>query len=488
MAQVVEGIKLKFHKKQSLLYNSKATEILYGGAAGGGKSYGMRGIAIDYCTRIPGLQVYLFRRLFDDLRKNHVTGTGGFNELLGPLEALKVVKMTEDRIKFANGSIIYLCHCQHPDDVKKYQGAEIHLLLIDELTHFEESIYRYLRARVRVGGLKIPEGFTGIVPRIILSSNPGGVGHTWVKSMFIDKCEPYKLYQMPDVEGKMIRQFIPALLQDNPTLNENDPDYKSRLMALGTPDLVKAMLEGNWDITGGAAFEKLSRDTHMIRNIRPPETWTKFMAMDWGTYRPFSVGWYCVVDDDYELPGKDGFPDMLIPKGSLIRYRELYGWNGRPNEGNRMESFEVARQILEIEDEAEDEMDYRVVDSGMYSSQDGPSPIERMYEKTGGRFRCQPAMKDRAANYMEVRSRIAGEDGLPLLYVTVGCKHFWRTVPTLQLDEYRPEKGPDSSQEDHVYDELQYACASRPQIKKKKLKTWDDPVIKRGGRSRYATH
>lgn len=264
----------------------------------------------------------------------------------------------------------------------------------------------------------------------------------------------------------MQRQYIPALLEDNPSLDKDD--YEGKLLGLGNPELVKAMRYGLWDITAGAALEKLSRDKHMARPFKVPDAWTKFSVIDWGSRKPFSVGWYCVCDDNLELKAKDAWTTKFIPKGALIRYREWYGWNGKPNEGCGMESFEVARKILEIEEDAGEEMDYRVGDTGMWAKIDGPSVQERMYDSTDGRYSMRQSKKDLESNYQEIRARLVGEDNIPMLYVTANCKHWWRTVPDLQVDDLHPEKGPDTSQEDHAYDELAYACASRPYIMTKK--------------------
>src|SRR5829696_3415068 len=150
---------LRLHPKQAEAFNTTANEVLYGGAAGGGKSYLIRVAAILWCTVIPGLQVYLFRRIRDDLVKNHMEGPKGFRALLAGWVLCGFATIVEDEIRFWNGARIYLCHCKDEKDIYKYQGAEIHVLLIDELTHFTETMYRFLRNRVRMVGIAVPDQY-----------------------------------------------------------------------------------------------------------------------------------------------------------------------------------------------------------------------------------------------------------------------------------------------------------------------------------------
>ena len=227
------------HPKQSFAFNSKATEILYGGAAGGGKSHLMRVKAIALCTAIPNLQVYLFRRTSVDLALNHMASANGFPAMLADWLASGWVKYnsSERKFYFWNGSIIHLRHCEHEKNMFNYQGAEIHVLLIDELTHFTEVIYRFLRGRTRLGEFakSIPEQYRDVLPLILSGANPGGIGHSFVKKSFIDPCAPLEIVRQSDEEGGMLRQYIPARIDDNPSL---DDDYSKKLSGLGSPELV----------------------------------------------------------------------------------------------------------------------------------------------------------------------------------------------------------------------------------------------------------
>lgn len=457
-------INLLLHKKQLRAFTSVATEILYGGAAGSAKSHLIRVAAIVWCSLIPGLQVYLFRRIREDLIKNHMEGPTGFRALL----AGSGIEIVDDEIRFPNGSRIYLCHCKDEKDRFKYQGSEIHVLLIDELTHFTEIIYRFLRSRVRMpASMKIPEQYKDMFPRILCGSNPGGIGHQFVKMTWIDPVAAMEIWKTPDSEGGFLRQYIPARLSDNPSINQEQ--YRANLSGLGNPELVKAMLDGDWDVVAGAALD-ISRERHMLRPFTPPKHWTKFQVLDWGYVRPYSSGWYCVVEGITKLAAKGQWPDMWLPDGALIRYREIYGWNGKPNEGIREESPIVVSKLLEAEDDAEEIMDYRVADTGIWAKNDGTSIFERMWRSSGKRYNPRQSEKDREASYAEVCTRLKGElqEGgqyIPMFYITENCSQFWRTVPPLVLDELHPERGPDEKQENHVWDEVCYAAMSRPYIR-----------------------
>jgi hypothetical protein len=171
-----DALRVHLHPKQWIAFLTQATEVLFGGAAGPGKSHLMRIAAVVWCSNIPGLQVYLFRRIREDLYKNHLEGPKGFRALLAIWTFTGWCRIVGDEIRFWNGSVIYLCHCKAESDVYKYQGAEIHVLLIDELTHFTEKMYRFLRGRVRMVGMKLPVEYIGKFPRILCAANPGNIG------------------------------------------------------------------------------------------------------------------------------------------------------------------------------------------------------------------------------------------------------------------------------------------------------------------------
>ena len=455
------ALNLHLHPKQGAALETPATEVLYGGAAGGGKSHLMRVAAIMWCASISGLQVYLFRRIRDDLIKNHMEGPKGFRAMLAGWENAGFCKLVEDEIRFWNGSKIYLCHCKDEKDIYKYQGAEIHVLLIDEITHFTEAMYRFLRNRVRMVGITLPEQYKGTFPRIVNGGNPGNIGHLWVKATFIDAARPYQLREMPANEGGMLRQFIPARLEDNPSMTEDDPGYENRLEGLGSATLVAAMRWGDWDVIEGAFFDVWDRKRHVVKPFEIPDHWLRFRSMDWGSAKPFSVGWWTVVSDDFAAP--DGH---WLPRGCLVRYREWYGMKeGQINVGIKLTAEEVAAGI--VERNGNDQIAYTVIDPAAFSADGGPSIAERMMRAHVNTRRAdnkRVSQRGAMGGWDQMRARFVGDsDGNAMLVTFSTCLDSIRTIPAMQHDVARPEDI-DTDGEDHAGDEWRYACMSRPYI------------------------
>ena len=457
---------LKLHKKQGAALKSKATEILYGGAAGGGKSHLMRVLAICFCFAVPGLQVYLFRRNYADLYKNHMEGAGSFVELLSPwLIAGKIkINASDNYIKFWNGSKIHLCHCQHDSDVTKYQGAEIHVLLVDELTHFSEKVYRFLRGRCRIGGLPVPEKFAGKLPMILAGSNPGGVGHNWVRSTFVNAAPPMEVVRQDKSEGGMLRQFIPAKLDDNPTLTTNDPDYLDRLEGLGDAALVKAMRDGDWNIVSGGALDDVWTDRVTVPRFKVPTSWRVDRSFDWGSSHPFSVLWWG-ESDGTEATLDDG-SKFCSPRGSLVLLHEWYGAKGQ-NEGLKMSPRDVAKGINEREKS--------LLDSKWISAKPKPGPgdnsiaavnqpgtptIADEMKSEGVRWEQSdkaPGSRKIGLELMRSRIRESGKDRPenPAMYIMSHCISLLAHLPVLPRDKKNPDDV-DSDAEDHDYDSARY--------------------------------
>jgi hypothetical protein len=473
-----DALRVHLHPKQWIAFLTEATEVLFGGAAGPGKSHLMRIAAIVWCSNIPGLQVYLFRRIREDLYKNHVEGPKGFRALLAIWSFTGWCRLVGDEIRFWNGSVIYLCHCKTENDVYKYQGAEIHVLLIDELTHFTEKMYRFLRGRVRMIGIKLPQEYIGKFPRILCGANPGNIGHLWVKNTFISGCVPLQIRRMQRSEGGMLRLFIPAKLEDNPTALQDDPDYEDKLYGLGSATLVAAMRHGDWDVVEGAFFSEWSNEQHVIAPFAVPRHWLRFRSGDWGSASPYSIGWWAVVSDDFRPRPR------VLPRGAIVRYREDYG-----KVGGKLTATALGKRIVKAE-EQDPKLTFGVLDPSAFKEDGGPSIGERINDellksKLIGFHQADNARVTRAdgndrggpmGGWDQVRARLIGtarklDDGSvdwaigrPMIYCFATCVDSIRTIPVLQHDPHRAEDL-DTTAEDHAADDWRYACMSRPWVK-----------------------
>ena len=440
-------------KKQEMYHASTADELLYGGAAGGGKSAATVVEAGLLALEHPGINCYLFRRTYPELEQSliieaykHFSGVG------------KYIGNKHDWI-FPNGSKLLFRHCQHEKDRFLYQGAEIHALFIDELTHFTAQTVDYLQTRVRA------EKRLHFKPRKRYTSNPGGIGHAWVKARFAD-LEPYKLHEYAikshelGKERILKRQYIPARVFDNPHIGE---DYIFELERK-PPALRKALLDGSWDAFEGQVFFEWRDDpehyddrknTHVIRPFPIPAGWKRYRSMDWGYSKPFSVLWWAVDPDD-----------------RVYLYREWYGASA-PNEGLKLPVQEVAEGIT-----AREAMDGKVIgyaDPAIWGTETGESVAE-MFAKAGVWF--AKGDHDRMAGKMQLHNRLAfDENGIPMLYVFSNCREFIRTLPALVYSQTRVEDV-DTDGEDHSYDAARYflmtrPCGVKPKLEEKIISQYD---------------
>lgn len=441
---------------QKALIECPVYDVFFGGARGGGKTDGMLGDWVCHAQRYgKAARGLILRREYEQVLKFLLPR---MRELFIPLGA--VWKGEERYWLFPNGASFYVRHLDLDSDAEKYQGDSYTRIYVEELTNFPspaplDKLHGTLRSADGV-----PVGFRA-------TGNPGGPGHGWVKFRYIDPCPAGMKIFETDVNGvKFKRVTIRSKLSDNKILDLKDPGYRDRLRLVGNEELVRGWLEGDWDIVAGAALN-ITKDRHLIRSFVPPRHWTRFTSLDWGYVKPYCHGWYCVVEGTTLLEGKNGYADRYLPDGAVVKYRELYGWTGKPDQGSREESPIVAKKIITIEEEAHETIDYRVADTQLWAKNDGPSMCERMYESTKGRFSPRPAEKDRQSNYSEFCARLKGVEMdkdmfEPMFYVTDNCTQFWRTVPPIVLDETHPERGPDECQELHSYDETAYALISRP--------------------------
>jgi hypothetical protein len=454
---------LELHPKQRLAFHSKATEIGYGGAAGGGKSYLLRAVAIAACTEIPGIKVYLFRKHFEELIQNHVDATAGFREVLAPWIDKGAVKILETEIRFINGSKIYLCHCSHNKHLDKYLGPEMHLLLIDQAEQFPERWLRYLRHRVRMSieqKERVPEHLRGIYPRIIYSFNPGGISHSYFRKQFVKSRGPLECWKTPDSEGGFTRQFIPAYLADNPSLDE--AEYRGALMGLNDEQLVRALLEGDFDALVGNYFPEYEEARHVVPDFSPPSHWFKFRTFDWGSAEPFACYWWAVSDGEPFTDGKG--VNRWFPRGALVAYREWYGCHpNKSAEGLRLRNEDVARGIIARTHEQTSGL--TITDSLPFQDR-GMSRSGRKYTIADVFFEegCPLTQGNTARihGWSQLRDRLIGEEGLPLIFFTESCVYARDYLPALERNDKNPEDAVDKGEATHAADCIRLACTARP--------------------------
>ena len=269
-------INISVTKKQKIFLDATEGEVLFGGAAGGGKSYGQVVDALLYALRYPRSKQLILRRTFAELDKSLIRTALG----LYPREIFTFNSSTHTG-RFKNGSCIDFGYCATENDVYQYQSAEYDCIRFDELTHFTEMQYLYLISRVR--------GANGYPKQIKSSTNPGGVGHVWVKERFVDAAPPGKSFLG---DGGMTRIFIPSLLSDNSFLMKADSAYRTRLEALPESEK-RALLYGDWNIFEGQYFTEFSEEKHVITPFEIPKSWRRYRTIDYGLDR-LAVLWIAI--------------------------------------------------------------------------------------------------------------------------------------------------------------------------------------------------
>jgi len=451
-------LKLYPYQKQAMI--TPANELLVGGSAGPGKSFFLRAAAIIWALEVPGIQIFLFRRLYKELMPNHVYGDNKFMMVLKEMmEAGDVEFNKSDGVfSFYNDSRIQLCHAQYPDDVLIYLGAEFNVLLIDEATQFLEKMIRFLRSRVRLGSLNVPQKWKGRLPKAIYASNPGGVGHNYLKQGFVDHGMG-KLHQAPEDDGGMLRQYIPALYTDNIVMMKNDPTYASRLKGLGDPKLVEAYLKGSWDISSDGMFAaEWDAMIHIIDQITIPASWRVDRGYDHGTSAPAGALYFAESNGEEVI--MDGVRRFLPPR-SLIVIGEVYfaddkfqGLNLTPSQiGARLVQYEFAAKIR-----------HRVkagpADTAIFDAAPGFESVAKKLNAAGVSFTKadkSTGSRKRGALFLKQMLNAAKlrKPDEPHIYVTRLCKHLIRTLPNLPkaVDD---ADDVDSTSEDHLFDVTRY--------------------------------
>jgi len=444
--------------RQKALIDCPVYEIFYGGARGGGKTDGVLGKmglkAEKYGAAFNGI---FFRKelpMLDDA----ITRS---QQLYSPLGAQWVgYKKTW---QFPNGGSLRFRPLERDQDADKYQGQNLSDVCVEEVGGYgDRSPIMKLHGAIRSAA--------GIPTQMHLTGNPGGAGQGWLKDRFIDPHpEGMKVITEKFPNGlERSRVFIPAKVTDNKILMLNDPNYVGNLYMTGSAALVQAWLNGDWNAVEGAFFDGFDAGKHIIKPFKIPHDWHKIRAFDWGYSAPFCVLWIA-ISDGQPIDTPEGF--IAYPKGSAIVYREWYGAS-KPNTGLRMENSEIAKGI--IEREKDERLDDMVADPAIWAALGGVSIGEQMMSE-GCFFRR--ADNKRISGWQQVRQRLKGGDGIPMLYMFSTCTALLRTLPAMQHDKKKPEDL-DTTSEDHAIDTLRYGLMARAYVIERKLPEaeWDSKI------------
>tara|TARA_R110000772_G_scaffold170710_2_gene282665 strand:+ start:893 stop:2290 length:1398 start_codon:yes stop_codon:yes gene_type:complete len=421
---------------------STQQEVLYGGSAGGGKSYSLVADPVRYFNN-PNASMLLVRRSTEELRE-----LISVSKQLYPKAVPGIKFMERDKTWVApSGATLWMSYLDRDDDVMRYQGQAFSWIGFDELTQWPSPYpWNYMRSRLRT------TKDSGLPLYMRATSNPGGPGHQWVKKTFIDPNTPNKAFWATDIDsGEVVtwpkghtrqgeplfkRRFIPATLFDNPYLAD-DGMYEANLLSLPEHQR-RQLLEGDWDINEGAAFPEFNRKVHVVEPFDIPSSWVKFRACDYGYGSYSGVVWIAIS-----------------PAEQLIVYREMYV--------SKVIATDLADMILEAEQE--EKIRYGVLDSSLWHNRGdtGPSLAEQMIMK-GCRWRPSDRSKgSRVSGKNELHRRLQVDEFTeePRLVFFENCKNLISQLPALPLDKNNPEDV-NTNAEDHLYDALRYGIMTRP--------------------------
>jgi len=414
-------------------------DVLYGGAAGGGKSFALLADPLRYCHN-PNMRGLLLRRTLDELTelidKSRQLYTKAF-----PGAKFRESKSTWH---FPSGATLWFTYLDRDKDVTRFQGQAFNWIGIDEITQYPTPyVWDYLRSRLRSTDPELQKSLN-----MRCTANPGGVGGWWVKKMYIDSrtentafpaydIDTMKPFVWPNGHEKagqplFYRKFVPARLTDNPHLMA-DGQYEAMLRSLPEVER-KRLLEGDWDVAEGAAFPEFSRSRHVVEPFDLPTNWPRIRAADYGYSAPSCVLWGAIDWDN-----------------NIWVYRELYA--------KHLTAEQLADKIIEAE-QFDAQPHYTVLDSSCWNKTGfGPSIAEVMMRQG---VRWTPSDRNRIQGKMEVHRRLADDPYTqePRLRLFSTCQHIIKQLAGIPLSKTNSEDV-DTKAEDHAYDALRYMMMTR---------------------------
>ncbi|MBE7026116.1 MAG: hypothetical protein E7410_00900 [Ruminococcaceae bacterium] len=382
--------------KQEEFFCAKERFVAYGGARGGGKSWAARTKAVMLALAHSGIQILFLRRTLSSLRENHIY------PLKKLLKNAAVYKSSTREFVFANESRIVLGYCSSEDDVLQYQGQGYDVIFMEEATQFSEFQYQALTESNRSSGLCK----TDFEPRMYLTCNPGGVGHGWVKRLFIDRN-----YRQSEEEGDY--RFIKSLVYDNDYLLKYSPGYVKALENLPKARRM-AMLDGNWDVFDGQYFDEFNRDVHVIKPFVIPSHWRRFISIDYGLDM-LACLWIALDDNGKAYVYKELYEKGLIISDAAKRIHTVNGDDeilmrfAPPDMWNRRQ--ETGKSAADI-----------FLENGLYFYKSNNNRVQGWYE-----------MKEWLKPYSDEQGITTAK-----LVIFENCVNLIRTLPSLRFDEKNP--------------------------------------------------
>ncbi|MCL2409446.1 MAG: phage terminase large subunit [Oscillospiraceae bacterium] len=400
--------------KQELFYKSRALYTAYGGAKGGGKTHAVRVKATGGALRWPGIRILIIRRTYPELQQNHIEP---FLRLI-PKEAA-TYNGTQHTLYFTNGSVIKFGHYQTSTAEREYQGMEYDWIFVDEATQFTERDFRYLGGCLR--------GMSGAPKRFYITCNPGGVGHSWVKRLFIDR--DFRAGESPSDYA-----FTFASVEDNKELLRVSPGYLQMLDSL-PENLRRAYRHGDWDALAGAYFAEFDLSRHVVETAIIPDGWVRVRAFDYGLDALACI-WVAIS-----------------PSGRRVVYREVVQ--------SGLVVSDAAQLIRDCTPPDERiSATYAPPDMWMRQKDTGKTMAELFFQNGVPIVR---AVNARVQGHMQIKEALKiREDGRPGLVIFKGCRELTRALQTIQADEKNPSDCATQPHDiTHAVDALRYFCISR---------------------------
>lgn len=424
--------------KQKQFIKATADEVLFGGAAGGGKSRGQLTDALLYALKYPGSKQLILRRTFPDLERSLIREHLSFYPLKGKIYTYN---SSTHRGQFKNGSTLDFGYLDSEMDVYQYQGAEYDTIRFDELTQFTEYMYLYLISRLR--------GVNDYPKQVKSSANPGGIGHSWVKARFIDIGPPDEVHSVTDQQSgtQSTRLFIPSRVTDNSALMQSDPDYIKRLERLPEKER-RALLYGDWDLFEGQFFSEFRREVHVCEPFPIPAHWRRYVVIDYGM--DMLAGLWIAVNE----------------QGRAWAYREVYEGrdNGKGKDGKGHIVRDAAARLKALTPADEQIYCWLAPPDLWGRNKDTGKSTAEIFAESGIYF--EKASASRVDGWRAVHEWLAlnkDEQGnmVPGLMIFSTCTNLIRTLPAVQFDPKNSEDVANEPHElTHAPDALRYFCAS----------------------------